>query len=91
MLIPLSEFHNFTPEEQAAIAEKAKPVTDSGHCVGLDISEEDFRAIGENHGIRGLGDLVALFAKPIAAVIGLRDCGGCSQRQEDWNKAIPFK
>lgn len=47
--------------------------------------------------MRGAGDVVAVVAQPIAGVIdavfgtSLKGCGGCTQRQEDWNKAIPFK
>lgn len=45
---------------------------------------------------RGLGDVVAIFAKPIARVIdgvlgtNLEHCAGCAQRQEDWNQAVPL-
>jgi hypothetical protein len=46
--------------------------------------------------MRGLGDLVAKVAKPIAgaidAAIGtdLVNCSSCGERQERWNKAVPF-
>ena len=46
--------------------------------------------------LSGLGDLVALVAKPIAkamdATLGtsLRDCGGCAARQQRLNQAVPF-
>lgn len=46
--------------------------------------------------VRGMGDVVAYVAKPVAraidAVAGtdLKNCLACTQRQEDWNKAIPF-
>ena len=40
--------------------------------------------------VRGLGDLVAAFAKPIARAIGLKDCGGCAQRQAWLNRKVPL-
>lgn len=46
---------------------------------------------------RGLGDLVASIARPIAravdAVLGtdLENCGSCAQRQEDWNVKFPLR
>jgi hypothetical protein len=46
--------------------------------------------------LRGLGDAAALIAKPVAKVIDavagtdLQNCPPCGQRQEDWNKAMPF-
>lgn len=46
---------------------------------------------------KGAGDVVAAVAKPVAKVIdtvagtNLAQCGGCKQRQEALNKAIPFK
>ena len=43
------------------------------------------------HGIRGLGDLVAKVADPIAKVIGLdKSKCGCAKRQETLNKLVPF-
>lgn len=47
--------------------------------------------------MRGLGDLVARFAQPVAAIIDrvagtkLKGCGGCKGRQARLNKAVPFK
>ena len=52
--------------------------------------------------LRGLGDAVALVAKPIArmidaatATVGIKTnvqgCGRCNKRQSDWNQAVPFK
>lgn len=44
------------------------------------------------HGLRGLGDLVAKVAEPIAKVIGLDKAKcGCAKRQEALNELIPFK
>lgn len=46
--------------------------------------------------IKGLGDLVATVAKPVAAAIdavagtSLKTCGACQKRQERLNKAVPF-
>jgi hypothetical protein len=43
----------------------------------------------------GLGDAVAAVAQPTAkaidAVLGtnLQNCTGCSQRKNNWNKAVP--
>lgn len=45
---------------------------------------------------RGLGDAVATVAKPIARLIDdalgtdLQNCGGCAERQDFLNKAVPF-
>lgn len=41
-------------------------------------------------GYRGLGDLVAVVAEPVARVLGVRKCGGCEKRQEALNKLVPF-
>jgi len=46
--------------------------------------------------LRGLGDVVAIVAQPVAmaidAVAGtdLANCGGCQARQEALNKAFPM-
>lgn len=40
--------------------------------------------------MRGLGDAVALLTKPIARALGLRDCGGCAERQKKLNALVPF-
>ena len=41
--------------------------------------------------MRGLGDLVAKIAEPIARVINLdKSSCGCAKRQEWLNKAVPF-
>lgn len=43
-------------------------------------------------GMRGLGDLVALIAEPIARAINLdKSKCKCGQRQERLNAAVPFK
>ena len=45
----------------------------------------------------GLGDLVAIVAAPVAAVLDatlgtdFENCGGCAGRRERWNAAVPFK
>jgi hypothetical protein len=47
--------------------------------------------------LRGLGDVVALAAKPFARTIDvmfhthLENCGGCLDRQEKLNALVPFK
>lgn len=47
-------------------------------------------------GIEGLGDVVALVAKPAARFIDgmigtdLVNCPGCEERRKDWNAAVPF-
>lgn len=49
----------------------------------------------ESHVI-GLGDVVAVAARPVAAVIDrvfgtdLKHCGGCGERQEGLNAVAPF-
>jgi hypothetical protein len=41
--------------------------------------------------LRGLGDLVAVAANPIARMIGLdKSKCGCAKRQEALNKFLPF-
>ena len=47
--------------------------------------------------LRGAGDLVAVMARPIAGILDRlfatqlgADCGGCADRQEWLNKALPF-
>lgn len=37
----------------------------------------------------GLGDVVAIAAKPIAKIIHLTNCGGCSERQAKLNALVP--
>lgn len=39
---------------------------------------------------RGLGDLVEVFAKPIAGALGIKDCNGCESRKATLNKAFPL-
>ncbi len=47
--------------------------------------------------IQGLGDLVAIVAKPLAATLDqalgtdLKNCGGCASRQKSWNERFPFR
>jgi len=47
--------------------------------------------------LRGIGDLVAVVAHPIAAGIdaalgtNLKNCQSCNDRREDWNQKFPFK
>lgn len=47
--------------------------------------------------LKGLGDLIHKFALPIANAIDsiagtdLKNCGGCQDRQEKLNQAVPFK
>lgn len=44
------------------------------------------------HPMRGLGDLIAKVADPIARAIGLDKAKcGCAKRQEALNKAVPFE
>lgn len=49
------------------------------------------------HKLTGLGDVVALVAKPFARAIDaaahsdLENCSGCAKRQEMLNRAVPFK
>ncbi len=46
--------------------------------------------------LRGAGDVVAIFAQPIAKAIDgvfktrVSTCGGCAKRREALNKIIPF-
>lgn len=43
------------------------------------------------HGLRGLGDLVALVAEPIGRAIGLDKAKcGCAKRQDALNRLVPF-
>lgn len=45
---------------------------------------------------RGLGDVVAAVANPVARTIDriagtdLQNCKGCDKRREDWNQRFPF-
>ena len=47
-------------------------------------------------GLRGLGDVVALGAKPMARAVDrvfgtdLAHCGACQERQRRWNAAVPL-
>jgi hypothetical protein len=74
----------------------------AGKLVNGCIQIEDDRAAEilakcEGHALRGLGDVVAIVAQPIARVIdsvtgtNIRKCGGCKDRQAALNRAVPFK
>lgn len=40
---------------------------------------------------QGLGDIVELFAKPIAKALGLpENCSGCARRKQKLNEAVPL-
>lgn len=47
--------------------------------------------------LRGVGDLIAIVAKPIARTVdsifptNLSTCSGCAARQETLNQILPFK
>lgn len=77
-------------------AEEAAEVIKGGQIEGNEIEFDDGTGIRILNRIRGLGDVIAAVAKPIArgidAVIGtdLQNCGGCEQRQESLNKLFPF-
>ena len=49
-----------------------------------------------NRKISGLGDAIALIARPIAGIIdrvagtNLRNCGGCQRRRENLNRLVSF-
>lgn len=72
---------------------------------GRKFSEEDFirnvciHTPGDicSERLRGLGDVVALIANPIAKTLdavaqtNISGCGGCAQRQAALNKAVPFQ
>lgn len=51
----------------------------------------------DNLPIKGLGDLVARVANPVAGVIdkvagtNLKGCGGCKGRRETLNRVVPFR
>jgi hypothetical protein len=36
--------------------------------------------------MRGLGDVIAA----VTSAVGIKPCGGCKERQEALNKAVPF-
>jgi hypothetical protein len=67
----------------------------------VSVSEAEFAAHQAAHPAppppRGLGDVVALFAEPIArasdALLGthLVGCGSCAERRAALNKAVSFK
>jgi len=50
------------------------------------------RAINQPAKLRGLGDLVAKIADPIAKAVGLDKAKcGCAKRQETLNQLLPFQ
>lgn len=60
---------------------------------GLELARNDRTGRWEcrEPGWRGLGDMVAAVAKPIARALGLSpNCGGCKRRQEKLNEFWPF-
>lgn len=56
----------------------------------------DFQGEPPEPVIRGMGDIVASFAKPIAKAIDsiagtdIQHCGGCASRQEALNETFPL-
>lgn len=69
----------------------------------LEILPEDYyhlrtkyRSNPETKTFKGLGDVVALVAQPIAKTIdkvfhtNVAGCGGCKQRQQKLNELVPF-
>jgi hypothetical protein len=40
--------------------------------------------------IRGLGDLVEVFAAPVARALRIKKCRGCNSRKRALNKAVPL-
>lgn len=71
-------------------------VIGSGRIEGdwLELDDEVWRRLFRKY--RGLGDVVAAIAKPVAAVIdkalgtGLSDCAACRERQEALNRIVPL-
>lgn len=45
----------------------------------------------KRHPMRGLGDMVAQVAAPIANVLGIQNCDACAQRQALMNSMFPFR
>lgn len=60
------------------------------------ISERVSNKVIVPNGMKGLGDIVALVAQPIAKLsdgiigTGLANCSGCKRRQENLNEMFPF-
>jgi hypothetical protein len=53
--------------------------------------------LADCHKLRGLGDVVAMVAQPIARAIdsvagtNIKECGGCAKRREKLNLLLPLK
>ncbi len=81
--------------------EYLEDLVEAGHLAGeyLLMDQNDYIRLKDKYspGIMGLGDAVAKVAKPIAGltdrILGtnLRNCRSCTERQQAWNKAVPFK
>ncbi|MDE2106725.1 MAG: hypothetical protein KGL39_56440 [Patescibacteria group bacterium] len=71
--------------------------TDAGTVLDAMILAVLMKRYPPSEPMRGLGDMVAKVAQPVAraidAVAGTKiaNCGGCAKRQDALNKAIPFK
>lgn len=57
----------------------------------VELSDDAYEALRLKYSPRGVGDVVARFAQPIANAIGLGECGGCKSRQAWLNEKLPFK
>jgi len=101
MKIRITEIHKTAAERPEGYAEH---VISEGEIVGdyLEISSESLaklRAIYRpaKPALKGLGDVVAAVAQPIAKVIdavagtNVAGCGGCAKRQAALNAVVPFK
>lgn len=87
MRIPLSHIRERAAQRPQGYYEE---VVSKGVIDGdvLEIPDEEAAQLYRKY--RGIGDIVAAFAKPVAQLVGLENCGGCKDRQEALNKAFPL-
>jgi hypothetical protein len=64
------------------------------HLIIADARRADYEKMFRR--VRGLGDAVEVFAKPIARALDaafgtdLENCAGCAERREKLNESVPF-
>lgn len=56
----------------------------------IELPDEEYRKLCVKYDPRGLGDIVARIAGPIAEALGIDCGGGCAERQDKLNELVPF-
>ena len=61
----------------------------AGQCqLGHDVTGLSGCPLNKFPGFVPLGNAAAAVFKPVAQLVGLKGCGGCTRRQDSWNHLI---